>query len=198
MQKLCQLTARQIQFRSWPPVSSPGLSVQDTRRLHPVRCSLGTAFSKQQICIQRRHLLMLPAACSLLLAAQQSQAAFADEAIKLPKGYEEFAGKLIGALQDAIEADLSDMEERQVRRKADPAKNLVKSWIQDWKDVSDVQQEISHKELSGVIRQLGDFYKKQGQRSRLPRSVGEGLLAKLGAAQNALPLPAAADGKQKA
>ena len=29
---------------------------------------------------------MLPAACSLLLAAQQSQAAFADEAIKLPKG----------------------------------------------------------------------------------------------------------------
>ena len=29
-------------------------------------------------------------------------------------GYEEFAGKLIGALQDAIEADLSDMEERQV------------------------------------------------------------------------------------
>ena len=38
----------------------------------------------------------------------------------------------------------------QVRRKADPAKNLVKSWIQDWKDVSDVQQEISHKELSGI------------------------------------------------
>ena len=29
-------------------------------------------------------------------------------------GYEEFAGKLIVALQDAIEADLSDMEERQV------------------------------------------------------------------------------------
>ena len=29
-------------------------------------------------------------------------------------GYEDFAGKLIGALQDAIEADLSDMEERQV------------------------------------------------------------------------------------
>ena len=38
----------------------------------------------------------------------------------------------------------------QVRRKADPAKNLVKSWIQNWKDVSDVQQETSHKELSGI------------------------------------------------
>ncbi len=29
-------------------------------------------------------------------------------------GYGEFVGKLISALQDAIEADLSDMEERQV------------------------------------------------------------------------------------
>ena len=38
----------------------------------------------------------------------------------------------------------------QVRRKADPAKTLVKSWIQNWKDVSDVQQETSHKELSGI------------------------------------------------
>ncbi len=37
----------------------------------------------------------------------------------------------------------------QVRRKADPAKSLVKGWIQDWKDMSEVQQETSHKELSG-------------------------------------------------
>ena len=33
---------------------------------------------------------------------------------------------------------------------------------------------------AGVIRQLGDFYKKQGQRSRLPRSVGEGLAGQAG------------------
>ena len=37
----------------------------------------------------------------------------------------------------------------QVRRKADPAKNLVKGWIQDWKERSDLEQEISHRELSG-------------------------------------------------
>lgn len=37
----------------------------------------------------------------------------------------------------------------QVRRKADPAKNLVKGWIQNWKDMMEVQQETSHKELSG-------------------------------------------------
>ena len=51
---------------------------------------------------------------------------------------------------------------------------------------------------AGVIRQLGDFYRKQGQRSRLPRAVGEDMLARLSAAQNSLPLPASADGKQKA
>ena len=51
---------------------------------------------------------------------------------------------------------------------------------------------------AGVIRQLGEFYRKQGQRSRLPRAVGEDLLARLSAAQNSLPLPVSADGKQKA
>lgn len=51
---------------------------------------------------------------------------------------------------------------------------------------------------SGVIRQLGDFYKTKGVRSRLPRALGEELLVKLNSAQNSLPLPASADGKQKA
>ena len=57
---------------------------------------------------------------------------------------------------------------------------------------------MGHAAGAGVIRQLGDFYRKQGVRSRLPRSVGEDLLAKLSAAQNSLPLPPSADGKQKA
>ena len=37
----------------------------------------------------------------------------------------------------------------QVRRKADPAKTLVKGWIQDWKERSELEQEVSHRELSG-------------------------------------------------
>jgi len=36
-----------------------------------------------------------------------------------------------------------------VRRKADPAKNLVKGWIQDWKNRSEVEEQVSYKELSG-------------------------------------------------
>ncbi|CAL5229111.1 g12374 [Coccomyxa viridis] len=181
--------------------SSTGWSVRSVRRCQrpfSVACTPGKPHRSTCQHIPRRHWMLSLLAAPLLSTLSQPSSASADTAQKLPKGYEDFAGKLIGALQEAIEADLSDMEERQVRRKADPAKNLVKGWIQDWKERSDLEQEISHRELSGVIRQLGDFYRKQGVRSRLPRSVGEDLLAKLSAAQNSLPLPPSADGKQKA
>ena len=32
---------------------------------------------------------------------------------------------------------------------------------------------------AGTIKQLGEFYKKKGQRARLPRALGDDLLAKL-------------------
>ena len=38
----------------------------------------------------------------------------------------------------------------QVRKKADPAKNLVKGWLSDWKDAPGVQGEASYTQLSGV------------------------------------------------
>lgn len=50
---------------------------------------------------------------------------------------------------------------------------------------------------AGTIKELGEFYRKKGQRARLPRFLGNELLAKLAAAENALPLPGSADGKQK-
>ncbi len=37
----------------------------------------------------------------------------------------------------------------QVRKKADPAKNLVKGWLSDWKDTPSVQAEPSYTHLSG-------------------------------------------------
>ena len=46
----------------------------------------------------------------------------------------------------------------QVRKKADPAKNLVKGWLSDWKDAPGVQGEASYTQLSGV-------------RCQVPRSV---------------------------
>ncbi|EIE25666.1 hypothetical protein COCSUDRAFT_52532 [Coccomyxa subellipsoidea C-169] len=155
--------------------------------------------SRQPDITDRRSIVLMAAALPLLhprqLDAQVLQS-FSEPARTLPQGYEEFAGKLAAALREAIETDLSDAEERQVRKKADPAKNLVKGWLSEWKDAQGVQGEASYTQLSGTIKELGEFYRKKGQRARLPRSLGNELLAKLAAAENALPLPGSADGKQ--
>ena len=42
---------------------------------------------------------------------------------------------------------------------------------------------------AATIQQLGQFYMKNGQRARLPSSVGKELLERLDAAAIALPLP---------
>ncbi len=44
---------------------------------------------------------------------------------------------------------------------------------------------------------MGEFYRKKGQRARLPRSFGEALLAKLAAAEKSLPLASPAGGIQR-
>ncbi|KAK9915894.1 hypothetical protein WJX75_005729 [Coccomyxa subellipsoidea] len=162
-------------------------------------CPQHTQASSKPDSHDRRILLLLLAATPLLKARSlEAQELFSAQASRrLPPGYEEFAGKLAAALREAIETDLSDAEERQVRKKADPAKNLVKGWLSDWKDAPGVQGEASYTQLSGTIKELGEFYRKRGQRARLPRSLGDELLAKLAAAENALPLASSADGKQK-
>ena len=56
------------------------------------------------------------------------------------------------ALPGALQRQMHQVTQKgrvQVRRKADPAKNLVKGWIQDWKERSELEQEVSHRELSG-------------------------------------------------
>ncbi|KAK9825441.1 hypothetical protein WJX81_008200 [Elliptochloris bilobata] len=105
----------------------------------------------------------------------------------LPKGYPEFALKLVGALRDAVELDLEGADEREVRRKADPAKALVKEWVSRWRDERTVTSEASYKQISAALQQLGEFYMRKGQRARLPRADGDQLLRRLGAAELALP-----------
>lgn len=38
----------------------------------------------------------------------------------------------------------------QVRRKADPAKSLVKVWVKDWRDSPSISRETSYTEISGI------------------------------------------------
>ena len=66
--------------------------------------------------------------------------------IELPKDFVQLAYDLIDALRDAIEADLSGAPEREVRRKADPAKDLVKRFINSWSGSS------AHRRYDGLQR----------------------------------------------
>lgn len=129
--------------------------------------------------------LLTPIMAATSLVAPNSATAAAD--IELPKGYLDTARSLVDALRDAIDTDLSGAEEREVRRKADPAKDLVRQFMTRWKDAPIVRDDVSYTQLTGAIRDLGEFYMKNGQRSRLPENVGQALLARLEAAENALP-----------
>ena len=107
--------------------------------------------------------------------------------VALPKGYQDTARSLVEALRDAVDTDLSGAPEREVRRKADPAKDLVRQFMTKWKDVPLVREDVSYTQLTGAIRDIGEFYMKNGQRARLPENVGQALLARLDAAEIALP-----------
>ncbi|GAB4820470.1 hypothetical protein N2152v2_007516 [Parachlorella kessleri] len=102
-------------------------------------------------------------------------------------GYQEFAVKLIQSLEDAIQVDLDGAEEREVRRKADPAKNLVREFVQKWRDAPLLQEQQSHRRISDTIQQLGRFYQTNGVRARLSQDVGSQLLRQLHQAEEALP-----------
>lgn len=41
----------------------------------------------------------------------------------------------------------------QIRRKADPAKGLVKDWVSKWRDDRTVRGSTSHDQISGIVHQ---------------------------------------------
>ncbi|KAG7669531.1 hypothetical protein Ndes2526B_g05872 [Nannochloris sp. 'desiccata'] len=139
--------------------------------------------------LERREILIgvlfTPVLAATSLVTPLPATAAAD--IDLPKGYLDTARSLVIALRDAVDTDLSGAPEREVRRKADPAKDLVRQFMTRWKDVPLVRDDVSYTQLTGAIKELGEFYMKNGQRSRLPENVGQVLLARLEAAENALP-----------
>jgi hypothetical protein len=129
---------------------------------------------------------LLAGAALLPLAARPRPAVAVTE---LPRGYTDTARSLVDALRDSIDADLSGAPEREVRRKADPAKDLVRRFVGEWRDAAVVRDEESYVQLSAAIQELGQFYAGQGQRARLSERVGLAVLARLEAAEGALPPP---------
>lgn len=81
---------------------------------------------------------------------------------------------------------------QQVRRAAEPAKNLVREFLSRWKDSPLVEGQDSYRSLTDAIQQLGAFYQANGQRARLTPEVGQAILDTLDAAEAALPAQAEA------
>lgn len=106
---------------------------------------------------------------------------------ELPDAYAETALSLVKTLREAIEADLDGLPEYEVRRKADPAKDLVKTFMTRWKDVPIVKEDPSYAQLIQSIQELGQFYQKNGQRARMNLGTGRSILDHLDAAEAALP-----------
>ena len=106
---------------------------------------------------------------------------------QLPKEYVETSHALIDALRETIELDLSGASELEVRRRAEPAKDLVKKFINNWSDAVVVRDETSCQEIRAAVQELGKFYSQNGQRKRLTDSVATSLLGHLDAAKGSLP-----------
>lgn len=66
-------------------------------------------------------------------------------------------------------------------------KDLVRQFINRWRDDRAVQDVSSFRDISAVLRDLGQFYQKNGQRAALSDEVREEVLAKLRAAEATFP-----------
>eukprot|EP00884_Botryococcus_braunii_P000318 jgi/Botrbrau1/10287/Bobra.0120s0009.1 len=175
----------------------PALGRKDSRTIPYLRCMLGTFRSESpegNLSVHRRSVLSLTALVLLPAHVGTSKAfdLFGGSETKsgLPKSYEDSALKLVAALKESIEVDLSDAEERELRRTANTAKDLVREWMTKWSSSPVVQGSESHRQIRAAIQELGEFYIKQGQRARLPSSLGQSLLARLDAAATSLGEPA--------
>ena len=106
----------------------------------------------------------------------------------LAAGYADKALQLVHALQASITTDLSGAEEREVRRIADPAKDLVREFLTRWRGEEAVlRQETSYREINAAIQELGQFYLRNGQRTRMSEDAGNAILRRLADAEDALP-----------
>lgn len=162
----------------------PGSSTCRSKRPHVASATpaLLLKVSSLRIHIPRRALLSL-----LLLTPTLPALADGTPPVTLPKAYTKTTTALISALRDSISADLTGDNEREVRRKADPAKPLVREFMGRWQGDPQVVNEVSHKQIVSILRELGTFYASKGQRARLDNDLGKELLDRLDAAELALP-----------
>ena len=125
----------------------------------------------------------------------------------LRAAYVESVRDVVSALSDTILFEASGASEREVRRKADPAKASIERFLRDWKGSPLVSSQPSYAALVGAfrlsskcsrcrkpffllcsdayvcfadaLRQLGAFYAARGSRAALTPDVRDAVLAAL-------------------
>lgn len=117
---------------------------------------------------------------------QLSPAEAATEDKKLPKEYTELVKRIVSSLRESLQAEASGASEREVRRKAEPAKEAVMDYVGKWQANPKVSDDPSSEEIKKALAELGAFYKAKGSRSRLTDEVRGTVLGHLAAAEAAL------------
>jgi hypothetical protein len=105
----------------------------------------------------------------------------------VPRGYRNTVEGLITSVRDALDADDRGAPERDVRRRADPARERVREFVGKWRDSPVVSGTVYHEEVKAAIAELGAFYSKAGPRAAVTRDVRASVLAHLERAEAALP-----------
>lgn len=159
-----------------------------TSRMRSRKCTAVPAVNTRDV--SRRESLRLVlglVSADLMARIQLARASSEIDPLELPNDFVELAYDLIEALRDSIDADLSGAEEREVRRKAEPAKELVKRYINSWSGSSAIADATACREIRNAVQELGEFYRSNGQRQRMSESVASSILGHLNVAEGALP-----------
>mmetsp|Transcript_2999 Transcript_2999/g.10814 ORF Transcript_2999/g.10814 Transcript_2999/m.10814 type:complete len:223 (+) Transcript_2999:54-722(+) len=104
----------------------------------------------------------------------------------VPKKYGELAQTLIDQLREPLNLEAGGAEMREVRKKAAPAGETIKTFIREWGGSSKVSGVDSYKCISDALGELTSFYTKNGSMTRLDGDVRERILASLNNAEAAL------------
>ncbi|KAG2425930.1 hypothetical protein HXX76_013304 [Chlamydomonas incerta] len=156
--------------------------------------SASTSASQHSVSgVSRRGALLSLVGTYAVLA--RPSAAGAAEDVKLPKEYRQLVKRLSEGLSESIETEASGASEAEVRRAADPAKEVVREFVRKWRDNPRISSDITHAEIKEALAELGEFYLAYGQRTKLTPPVRESILRHLKAARAALPEEEGGDSK---
>lgn len=176
-----------INSRTSLQLVNPRHQAQKTPKWIGTVCTLRSIHNDHVRPKRHRRSVLLPLLTAPIVSLIASCDPVAASGELLPQGYQTNARDLIETLRNSIYGDLDGLPEREVRRRADPAKDLVKQMLTRWGNSKIINNDASYVQLIAAIQELGDFYKANGQRVRIGEGVAESVLAKLDAAEAALP-----------